>query len=126
MTETNFSDIPTCVANHSGELEHFEELQQEALEPERAQQMADFFRLLGDSNRLRIISLLAKQDLCVCDLAALLSMSESSVSHQLKTLRSLRLVSYAKRGRKVYYRLRDCHMLELYRLAIEHLAETDL
>ena len=85
--------------------------------------MADFFRLLGDANRLRILSLLAKQDLCVCDLATLLEMSESAVSHQLRTLRSLRLVSYNKRGRKVYYRLLDHHVLKLYQSVAEHLDE---
>ena len=82
--------------------------------------MAEFFRLLGDANRLRILSLLAKQDLCVCDLATLLEISESAVSHQLRTLRSLRLVSYTKRGRKVYYRLLDNHVIELYQSVAEH------
>ena len=89
------------------------DLRQEALARNKAQEMAEFFRLLGDANRLRIISLLAKRDLCVCDLATLLEISESAVSHQLRTLRSLRLVSYTKRGRKVYYRLLDRHVLEL-------------
>lgn len=67
--------------------------------------------MLGDGNRLRIISLLVKQDLCLGNLANLLSVSESSVSYQLRTLRSLRLVSYTKSGRKVYYRLLDHHVL---------------
>ncbi|MEO1466114.1 MAG: metalloregulator ArsR/SmtB family transcription factor, partial [Cyanobacteria bacterium J06633_1] len=100
--------------------------QLEPLNPDKAQQMAEFFRLLGDGNRLRILSLLAQQDLCVCDLAQLLSMSDSAVSHQMRTLRSLRLVAYSKRGRKVYYRLLDHHVLELYRSVAEHLAELDV
>lgn len=119
-------NIPTCTENHSRDnTDSLENLRQEALSLRKAQQMAEFFRLLGDGNRLRIISLLAKRDLCVCDLANLLSMSESSVSHQLRTLRSLRLVSYVKRGRKVYYRLLDHHVLELYRSVAEHLDESD-
>lgn len=64
--------------------------------------MAEFFSLLGDPNRLRILSVLAKQELCVCDLAATLDMTESAVSHQLRTLKAMRLVSYQKRGRKVF------------------------
>ena len=105
--------IPTCNSNHSVDVDNLD-LRQKALALGKAQEMAEFFRLLGDANRLRIISLLAKKDLCVCDLATLLEMSESAVSHQLRTLRSLRLVSYTKRGRKVYYRLLDRHVLELY------------
>ena len=103
-----------------------EDSKPEALEPDKAQRMAEFFRLLGDGNRLRILSLLTQRDLCVGDLAQLLSMSESAVSHQLRTLRSLRLVAYNKRGRKVYYRLLDHHVLELYRSVAEHLDELDV
>lgn len=115
--------IPVCTSAHK--IEEGSEVKLEALDLNKAQQMAEFFRLLGDGNRLRILSLLAQQDLCVCDLAQLLSMSESAVSHQLRTLRSLRLVAYNKRGRKVYYRLLDHHVLELYRSVAEHLDELD-
>ena len=116
--------IPTCNSNHSVDVDNLD-LRQKALALNKAQEMAEFFRLLGDANRLRIISLLAKKDLCVCDLATLLEMSESAVSHQLRTLRSLRLVSYTKQGRKVYYRLLDNHVLELYQSVAEHLSELD-
>ena len=78
--------IPLCqpeypVANHKIDC-----LREKALNITKAQHMAEFFRLLGDSNRLRILSLLAQQELCVCDLASILDMSESAVSHQLRTL----------------------------------------
>lgn len=95
------------------------------LSNEKAQRMAEFFSLLGDSNRLRILSVLAQQELCVCDLAATLDMSESAVSHQLRTLKVMRLVAYQKIGRKVFYRLLDHHVLELYRAVAEHLDETE-
>jgi ArsR family transcriptional regulator, lead/cadmium/zinc/bismuth-responsive transcriptional repressor len=117
------SNIPTCPATHSLETEGIEELRHQALALDKAQRMAEFFRLLGDTNRLRILSLLAQQELCVCDLAAILAMSESAVSHQLRTLRALRLVSYDKQGRKVYYRLLDRHVLDLYHSVAEHLDE---
>lgn len=119
------SQIPTCDTNHSVDVRHLDSLRQKALKLSKAQQMAEFFRMLGDANRLRILSLLAEKDLCVCDLAALLEMSQSAVSHQLRTLRSLRLVSYKKRGRKVYYRLLDHHVLELYQSVAEHLDEPE-
>ena len=80
--------IPTCNSNHSVDV-HNLNLRKESLALDKAQEMAEFFRLLGDANRLRILSLLAKKDLCVCDLATVLKMSESAVSHQLRTLRSL-------------------------------------
>ncbi len=97
----------------------------EILSPEKAQRMAEFFSLLGDSNRLRILSVLAQQELCVCDLAATLDMTESAVSHQLRTLKAMRLVAYEKRGRRVYYRLLDHHVLDLYSAVAEHLDETE-
>ena len=125
MSTAKSTKVPTCNSNHNVDVDHLDNLRQEALDQSKAQEMAEFFRLLGDANRLRILSLLAKQDLCVCDLATLLSMSESAVSHQLRTLRSLRLVSYTKRGRKVYYRLLDRHVLDLYQSVAEHLSELD-
>jgi DNA-binding transcriptional ArsR family regulator len=88
-----------------------------------AQQMAEVFALLGDPNRLRILSALVGAELCVCDLAEAVEMSESAVSHQLRALRSQRLVAYRKQGRHVYYRLKDSHILVLYQQVLEHLQE---
>ncbi|WP_427162775.1 ArsR/SmtB family transcription factor [Aliinostoc sp. HNIBRCY26] len=87
--------------------------------------MADFFSFLGDANRLRILSFLAAKELCVSELAALLEMSESAVSHQLRNLRAMRLVSYRKQGRNVFYRLHDNHIFHLYQAVAEHLDEKD-
>ncbi len=110
---------PPCV-----EIEDVQDLQQEILNTEKSQRMAEFFSLLGDANRLRILSILAVKELCVCDLAVALEMSESAVSHQMRVLRTMRLVSYRKQGRNVFYRLLDHHVLELYRSVAEHLDET--
>ena len=110
---------------HPVAIEDLQTFQAKILVPEKAQKMADFFSLLGDSNRLRILSVLANRELCVCDLAASLDMSESAVSHQLRTLKSMRLVSYEKRGRKVFYRLLDHHVLDLYQSVVEHLDEIE-
>lgn len=118
-------NLPTCKTVHPVEINGIELLRQATLNVEKAQRMAEFFRLLGDANRLRILSILAKKQMCVCDLAAILEMSESAVSHQLRTLRSLRLVGYQKRGRKVYYELLDRHVLDLYQSVAEHLDEPE-
>jgi DNA-binding transcriptional ArsR family regulator len=117
------SVIPTCKSPHPLEIDHLEQLKEKLLDVEKAQRMAEFFSLLGDPNRLRILSVLAKQEMCVCDLAAVLEMSESAISHQLRALRSLRLVSYRKIGRKVFYQLLDNHVLELYQAVADHLDE---
>ncbi|MCG6133286.1 MAG: metalloregulator ArsR/SmtB family transcription factor [Nostoc sp. LLA-1] len=97
----------------------------EVLSSEKAQRMADFFSFLGDANRLRILSFLAKKELCVGDLAALLNMSESAVSHQLRNLRAMRLVGYRKQGRNVFYHLHDNHIFHLYQAVAEHLDEPE-
>lgn len=91
---------------------------------EQAQRMSEFLGFLADTNRLRILSLLADQEMCVGDLAIALEMNESAVSHQLRTLRALRLVSFRKQGRHVFYRLQDQHILSFYQAVSEHLAET--
>lgn len=114
-----------CNPPHPVETEEVQQLQSQSLSTEKAQRMAEFFSLLGDANRLRIISLLASQELCVCDLAAALDMSESAVSHQLRTLRTLRLVRYQKRGRNVFYHLQDDCVLALYQSVAEHLDEPE-
>ncbi|MEM0967846.1 MAG: metalloregulator ArsR/SmtB family transcription factor [Verrucomicrobiota bacterium] len=93
------------------------------LEVEESQQMAEFFGVLADPTRLRLISLLAATECCVCDLAKSLSVSESAVSHQLRALRNARLVRYRKSGRQVFYRLHDHHVFSLYETVREHLAE---
>ena len=100
-------------------------LQESLLSNDKAQRMAEFFSFLGDANRLRILSVLAKEELCVSDLAALLEMSESAVSHQLRNLRAMRLVSYRKQGRNVFYQLHDSHIFHLYQAVAEHLDEKD-
>lgn len=114
----------TCHPPHPVEIDNLQLLKNQIISTEKAQQMAEFFSLLGDANRLRIVSLLAQKELCVCDLAAALEMSESAVSHQLRALRSMRLVSYRKRGRKVFYSLLDHHVLTLYHSVAEHLDES--
>jgi len=90
---------------------------------EKAQRMAEFFSVLGDATRWRILSELAAGESRVGELAAALAMTESAVSHQLRVLRGARLVRYRKQGRNVYYALQDEHVFELYRAASEHLDE---
>jgi ArsR family transcriptional regulator, lead/cadmium/zinc/bismuth-responsive transcriptional repressor len=118
------SEPPSCEAPLV-HLENVRQVQHATLPMAKAQQMAEFFAVLADPNRLRIISALAHQELCVCDLAASVKMGESAVSHQLRALRTMRLVRYRREGRNVYYSLADNHIVNLYRDVAEHLEESE-
>jgi len=85
--------------------------------------LAETFRLLGDSTRVRMLDALSRSELCVCDIARLLGLSESAVSHQLRLLRSLRLVRPRRVGRMVFYKLDDQHIVRLFEQGLEHVEE---
>ncbi len=85
--------------------------------------LAALFKAMGDPNRLRILWALDQEEMCVCDLALFIGVSESAVSHQLRQLRQLQLVSNRREGPILYYRLTDNHVSSLIHLALEHLQE---
>lgn len=119
------SDALGCETDCPIHLDNVRQVRQDILSTPQAQRMAEFFAILADPNRLRILSALAAQELCVCDLAAVVKMGESAVSHQLRALRSMRLVSYRREGRNIYYSLADHHVVNLYREVAEHLDESE-
>ncbi len=82
--------------------------------------LAETFRVLGDPTRVKILRALSEQELCVCDLAALLETTPSAVSHQLRLLRHLHLAKARKSGRMVYYSLDDEHVMDLFNRGLEH------
>lgn len=84
--------------------------------------LAEIFRLLGDPTRVKILQALSIEELCVCDIASLLGTTKSAISHQLRLLRSLRVVRYRKAGRIVYYSLDDSHVENLLREGLNHIA----
>jgi len=90
---------------------------------ERLFELADFFRVFGDSTRIGILLALGRSELCVCDLGALLGMTQSAVSHQLKVLRQTRLVHYRREGKIVYYSLDDQHVRAILDLGSRHIEE---
>jgi DNA-binding transcriptional ArsR family regulator len=87
------------------------------------QEIAATFGVLGDPTRIRILDALAAGELCVCDIATLVGISESAVSHQLRLLRGMRLVRPRRAGRQVFYSLDDQHIVQLMRVAITHVQE---
>jgi ArsR family transcriptional regulator len=86
-----------------------------------AARLARVFAALSDPTRLRMISALSEHELCVCDLAVVLGMTQSAVSHQLRLLRNLNLVRYRKEGRIVFYALDDDHIRDLFERGLEHI-----
>jgi len=93
----------------------------DAISDEEAQLAAETFKLLGDPTRLKILHALSKRELCVCDISAVVQMGQSAVSHQLRLLRSSRLVKYRKEGKMVWYSLDDEHINSLLQQGIEHI-----
>ncbi len=85
--------------------------------------LADLFQVLASPTRLRIVDALAHRELCVCDLAVVVGVSPSAVSHHLRQLRQMRIVRFRKEGRMAYYRLDDHHISGLMQAALEHVRE---
>jgi ArsR family transcriptional regulator, lead/cadmium/zinc/bismuth-responsive transcriptional repressor len=113
-----------CEDPHPTHSDDVNALPTELLSVEKAQRLSEFLGFLADPNRLRILSILAAKEMCVGDLAAILEMNESAVSHQLRTLRAIRLVNFRKQGRHVFYSLQDRQILDFYRSAIEQIDGT--
>ncbi|MDR1646837.1 MAG: metalloregulator ArsR/SmtB family transcription factor [Zoogloeaceae bacterium] len=90
---------------------------------EELEQLAALYKLFADGTRARILAALGTHELCVCDLAALLSMTKSAISHQLKSLRLSHLVRCRRAGQVVYYTLADAHVREILKIGLEHLNE---
>ena len=85
--------------------------------------LAEFFKVFADSTRMKILWALHESELCVCDIAVVLDMTKSAVSHQLKYLRDANLVKFRKEGKIVYYSLSDNHVKKIFEMALEHLEE---
>lgn len=98
-------------------------VRQALIGPEVVHGLAETFRALGDPTRVRMLDALSHGELCVCDLAQLIGLSQSAVSHQLRLLRQLRLVRSRRAGRMVFYALDDRHIVTLVRQGLRHVAE---
>jgi ArsR family transcriptional regulator len=85
--------------------------------------LSETFKVLGDQTRLKICLALARRELCVSDIAALLSLTESAVSHQLRLLKTMRLATFRREGKQTYYMLDDEHIEALIRLGVRHVNE---
>jgi DNA-binding transcriptional ArsR family regulator len=120
MTDRPITDDLCC----EDEVVHSERVilaRQHLLEAGTNVRLAELFKMLGDPTRLRIISALASTELCVYDIAAVVGLSQSAISHQLRLLRALGLVRARKAGKHVFYTLDDQHIEELFRSGLAHI-----
>ncbi|PKM58616.1 MAG: transcriptional regulator [Firmicutes bacterium HGW-Firmicutes-3] len=98
----------------------------EALEvPETLDALGDFFKIFGDATRLKILSALLEGEMCVGTITEVLEMTQSSVSHQLRTLKRARLIKSRKDGKWVYYSINDEHVQIIYKMGLSHIKESD-
>ncbi len=120
MRATARNDRCGCRCIHQ---ERIDAAQEHALDGSENERLAALFKAMGDPNRLRILWALKQGEMCVCDLAQFLGITESAVSHQLRLLRQLHLVANRRDGPVLYYRLNDDHVQSLIHLALEHIRE---
>lgn len=85
--------------------------------------LSEFFRVFGDSTRIKILYALSQSEMCVCDIATLLQMGQSAISHQLRVLKQMRLVTFRRDGKTVFYRLADAHIETILAQGMEHISE---
>ena len=90
---------------------------------ENIQKLADFYKVFGDVTRVKILCVLFQSELCVCDLAEVLGMTQSAVSHQLRVLKQAKLVKNRRDGKIVYYSLADAHIQSILNQGMEHIVE---
>ena len=85
--------------------------------------LSEFFKVFGDSTRIKILYVLSQSEMCVCDIATLLQMGQSAISHQLRVLKQMRLVSFRREGKTVFYKLADSHIQTILNQGMEHISE---
>ena len=85
--------------------------------------LSEFFKVFGDSTRIKILYVLSQSEMCVCDIATLLQMGQSAISHQLRALKQMRLVKFRRDGKTVFYSLSDDHIQTILAQGMEHISE---
>ena len=117
------NDLDLCCEDDVVHTVAVEKAKHEMLNEDVLYDMAELFKVFGDSTRVRILSALFNTELCVCDIANLLNMTKSAISHQLRVLRQTKLVKSRKSGKEVFYELADDHVKKIFAQAAEHVME---
>ena len=109
-----------------GEILHpdlISSVNQDMPDEEMLYDLAELFRIFGDSTRIKILYVLFEAEMCVCDIAELLHMTQSAISHQLRVLKQSKLVKFRREGKTIYYSLADDHVRTIIGMGMEHLCE---
>ncbi|EYE87341.1 ArsR family transcriptional regulator [Fervidicella metallireducens AeB] len=102
-------------------VEKVEDVKRDFIKGDEVTKLQELFKVLGDGTRIKILHAISRTELCVCDIASIINMSQSAVSHQLRILRNSRLVKHRKEGKVVYYSLQDNHVVQLFNQGLEHI-----
>lgn len=116
-TEVECCDV-TCVHNQI-----IEAVKEKMPAEELLNELADFYKVFGDTTRIKILCVLLRSEMCVCDLAEMLGMTQSAISHQLRVLKQMKLVKNRREGKTVYYSLADGHIQNIISQGMEHIME---
>ena len=115
-------ELEQCADFHIHE-EIVEKVQKEMPDEDTLYDLTELFRIFGDSTRIRILYVLFEAEMCVCDIAALLGMTQSAISHQLRALKNAKLVTSRREGKTVFYSLADDHVKTIIDQGLEHILE---
>lgn len=120
MTDSN--GVERCEYSHIHQ-EIVDKVERTMPEDEILYDLAELFKIFGDSTRIKILYVLFESEMCVCDIAKLLGMTQSAISHQLRALKQSKLVKYRREGKTVFYSLADGHVRTILGQGMEHIAE---
>jgi ArsR family transcriptional regulator len=121
MTESRvYTESCTCTVIHEDVVNN---VRDQMPQDETLYDLAELFKVFGDTTRIKILCALFEAEMCVCDIASLLNMNQSAISHQLRVLKQARLVKYRKDGKVVYYSLDDEHIKQILDLGLMHVEE---
>ena len=113
-----------CCEEHIVHMEKVNLIHKQMPEEEELYELAELFKIFGDSTRIRILMALFESEICVCDLAETLNMTQSAISHQLRILKQSKLVSCRREGKQIIYFLADDHVRTIIEMGLEHIEET--
>jgi len=116
------NNIETC-SEHCEHQNIINEAQSKMPPEENLYDLAELFKVFGDSTRIKILCALFESEMCVCDITSLLNMTQSAISHQLRILKTSKLVKSRKEGKSVFYSLADDHVKSIFKEGLEHINE---
>lgn len=123
MNHNHEEDKELCCAEHHNHADILAKLDQEMPDENELADLAELFKIFGDTTRIRILFVLFEAEVCVCDIADSLKMTQSAISHQLRILKQSKLVKSRRDGKSIFYSLADGHVRDIIAQGLEHIEE---